>query len=236
MLRPAPARLLPLLPFLACFCWLIASPPARAAASPAPAAPSAVAAGWVEGSLEAAGLSAAPLRRMEAAVRSGEVVKVSGVLIARHGKLIYERYFGGNTAASLLDTRSATKTVTGMLIGIAIDQGLLPGVDAPVLSFFHDMEPVKNPDARKQKITVEDLLTMSGGAARAGQVRSRRARPGVVRSRGRSAPPVPPERRRSSLRGPRAGVPSRSARHRESEWFACMGVWLIRGRATTPAG
>jgi CubicO group peptidase (beta-lactamase class C family) len=157
MLRPGPPRLLsllPLLPSLPCICWLIAPPPA-------PAAPSAAAAGWTEGSLEAAGLSAAPLRRMEEAVRSGELVKVSGVLIARHGKLIYERYFGGTTAASLLNTRSATKTVTSMLIGIAIDHGLLPGVDAPVLPFFHDMEPVKNPDPRKQKITVEDLLTMS---------------------------------------------------------------------------
>jgi CubicO group peptidase (beta-lactamase class C family) len=140
--------LLPLLQLLLCICWLLAPPPAAAG-------------GWTEASLEAAGLSAAPLRRMEEAVRSGELVKVSGVLIARHGKLIYERYFGGNTAESLLNTRSATKTVTGMLIGIAIDQGLLPGVDAPVLPFFHDMEPVKNPDPRKQKITVEDLLTMS---------------------------------------------------------------------------
>jgi len=152
MLHPVPSRLLlPLLSFLSCICCLIA----------APAAPSTAAGGWSEGSLEAAGLSAAPLRRMEEAARSGELVKVSAVLIARHGKLIYERYFGGNTAASLLNTRSATKTVTGMLIGIAIDRGLLPGVDAPVLPFFHDMEPVKNPDPRKRQITVEDLLTMS---------------------------------------------------------------------------
>ena len=175
MLRYAPRRLLPLPLLLPCICWLIAPPKALAAraaspaqagaptraASSAPAAPPAAAGGWTEGSLEAAGLSAAPLRRMEEAVRSGELVKVSGVLIARHGKLIYERYFGGNTAASLLNTRSATKTVTSMLIGIAIDHGLLPGVDAPVLPFFHDLEPVKNPDPRKQKITVEDLLTMS---------------------------------------------------------------------------
>jgi CubicO group peptidase (beta-lactamase class C family) len=165
MLGPTPRRLLPLLQLLPCICWLVAPPPVLAALAAgsvrAPAAPPAAAGGWTEGSLEAAGLSAAPLRRMEEAARSGELVKVSGVLIARHGKLIYEQYFGGNTAASLLNTRSATKTVTSMLLGIAIDQGLLPGVDAPVLPFFHDMEPVKNPDPRKQKITVEDLLTMS---------------------------------------------------------------------------
>src|ERR1700720_1982800 len=182
MLGPTPRRLLPQLPLLRLLrllpfiCWLIAPPRAPAAlaagaASPGPAgaatgaahsaAAPAAAGGWAVGKLEAAGLSAAPLLRMEAAVRSGELVKVSGVLIARHGKLIYERYFGGNTGASLLNPRSATKTVTSMLIGIAIDHGLLRGVDAPVLPFFHDMEPVKNPDPRKQQITVEDLLTMS---------------------------------------------------------------------------
>lgn len=64
-------------------------------------------------------------------------------------------------ASTLLDTRSATKTITSMLVGIAVDQGSLPGVEAPVLRFFPDKQPVQNPDARKEKITVEDFLTMS---------------------------------------------------------------------------
>ena len=57
--------------------------------------------------------------------------------------------------------RSATKTITGMLVGVAVDQGLLAGVDARVTSFFPDKAPVQNPDPRKERITVEDLLTMS---------------------------------------------------------------------------
>ena len=48
-----------------------------------------------------------------------------------------------------------------MLVGITIDKGLLAGVDAPILPFFQDKEPVKNADPRKEKITVEDFLTMS---------------------------------------------------------------------------
>jgi CubicO group peptidase (beta-lactamase class C family) len=97
---------------------------------------------------------------MEALVRSGELKKIGSVLIARHGKLAYEAYFDGD-ADTLRNTRSATKTVTSMLVGIAIDQSALTGVDAAILGFFPDKQPLQNPDPRKAKITVEDFLTMS---------------------------------------------------------------------------
>jgi CubicO group peptidase (beta-lactamase class C family) len=98
---------------------------------------------------------------METAIRAGEFKKITSVLIARQGKLVYEAYFNGSEAASLQDSRSATKTITGMLVGIALDKGLLAGVDAPVVRFFPDKHPVNNADPRKDKITVEDFLTMS---------------------------------------------------------------------------
>src|SRR5262249_57789564 len=87
--------------------------------------------------------------------------QITSVLIARHGKLAFERYFDADGVEGLRNTRSATKTVTGMLIGIAIDRGLIRGVDAQVLDYFPDKQPLENPDPRKGKITVEDFLTMS---------------------------------------------------------------------------
>jgi CubicO group peptidase (beta-lactamase class C family) len=53
-----------------------------------------------------------------------------------------------------------TKTITGMLVGIAVDRGVLDP-QARVLEFLADRPPVANPDERKDAITVEDLLTMS---------------------------------------------------------------------------
>lgn len=97
---------------------------------------------------------------MRDAIRSNEFKNIGSILVARHGKLVFEEYFEGSRT-TLRNTRSATKSVTGILIGIAIDKGFLSGVDAPVMSFFPDKQPVKNPDPRKDKITVEDLLTMS---------------------------------------------------------------------------
>jgi CubicO group peptidase (beta-lactamase class C family) len=106
-------------------------------------------------------LSEEKLRAMDTAVRSGEFKKIGSVLIARHGKLVFEDYFDGDTG-TLRDTRSATKTITGALVGIALTEGKLGGVDAKVLPLLPEhARKIQNPDPRKQSITIEDLLTMS---------------------------------------------------------------------------
>jgi CubicO group peptidase (beta-lactamase class C family) len=116
--------------------------------------------GWPTASPDAVGLSAKRLKEMDELVRSGTLKKITSLLVARHGTLVHETYFEGDVD-TLRDTRSATKTITGTLAGIAIDAGLLPGTGARVLSSFPEKQPVQNPDPRKDAITVEDLLTMS---------------------------------------------------------------------------
>ena len=128
---------------------------------PGYAAPADLADQWPVATPAAVGLADAPLKAMTSAIQAGHFKKINSVLIARRGKLVYEAYFNGFERASLMNTRSATKTVTSMLIGIAIDQGLLSGVNAPIFSFFGDKQPVQYPDPRKEQITVEDFLTMS---------------------------------------------------------------------------
>ena len=115
---------------------------------------------WATAAPGSVGLSAERLQAMEKAIRAGEFKKTTSVLIARHGQIAYEGYFGGTDASTLRNTRSATKTVTGILLGIAVDRKLLPGVQERVLPFFPEKK-FQNPDPRKAAITVEDLLTMS---------------------------------------------------------------------------
>ena len=117
--------------------------------------------GWTTATIGSVKISAARLQAMESAIRAGEFKKITSVLIARQGKLVYEAYFDGSDPAAPRNTRSATKTVADILVGIAIDQGLLAGVEAPVLPFFADKKPLEHPDPRKEKITVENFLTMS---------------------------------------------------------------------------
>lgn len=107
------------------------------------------------------GLSAPRLAAMEQSIRAGDFKQVTSVLLARGGKLVFERYFDADGVDGLRNTRSATKTITGMLVGLAIERGRLPGVEAKVLDYFPDKQPLQNPDPRKAQITVEDFLTMS---------------------------------------------------------------------------
>lgn len=58
--------------------------------------------------------------------------------------------------------QSVTKTITSVVIGTAVTRGDFPSIDRPVLSFF-DTTRVKNIDARKRRMTVRHLLTMTGG-------------------------------------------------------------------------
>jgi hypothetical protein len=106
-------------------------------------------------------LSSQVLSDMQKAIESGAFKSITSVLVARHGKIVYEHYFDSDGVDGLRNTRSATKTATGALVGLAIDRHLLPGVNAHVLDYFSDKQPLQNPDPRKSAITIEDSLTMS---------------------------------------------------------------------------
>jgi CubicO group peptidase (beta-lactamase class C family) len=93
-------------------------------------------------------------------IRAGEFQRITSVLVVLDGKLAYEGYWNGASRDTLQQIRSASKTVTGMLVGQAIARGALSGVDAKVFGLFAG-RTWKNPDPRKLQITVEDLLTMS---------------------------------------------------------------------------
>lgn len=99
--------------------------------------------------------------RMDAAVRDGTYQKITSVLIAQNGQIVHETYFDEAGAEARRNTRSATKTVTAMLVGAAIARGAIGDAQAPVTPFIADHGPFENPDPRKDRITVEDLLTMS---------------------------------------------------------------------------
>lgn len=58
--------------------------------------------------------------------------------------------------------QSVTKTITSVVIGVAVTRGDFPDLETPVLRFF-DTTLVRNIDDRKRRLTVRHLLTMTGG-------------------------------------------------------------------------
>ncbi|WP_323846559.1 serine hydrolase [Microbulbifer magnicolonia] len=115
--------------------------------------------GWPTVSTAGAGLSGERLLQMDSAIRNGDFGSITSVLVARSGRLAFEGYFSGD-AATLRNTRSATKTVAGMLVGLAIDEGRISGASAKVLAYLQQ-RPQLYLDPRKAEITFADLMTMS---------------------------------------------------------------------------
>jgi CubicO group peptidase (beta-lactamase class C family) len=88
--------------------------------------------------------------------------EVLAALIVRRGCIVYERYKAGSGTDTLFNIYSCSKSVTSALVGIAIDRGLLKGVDRPVSEFFPAI--AKTVDAaRKSGLTLGHLLAMNSG-------------------------------------------------------------------------
>jgi len=98
-------------------------------------------------------------------VRQGRIQGVDSLLIAMNNDLVLEEYFAGWVREDIHDLRSATKSITGLLAGIAIDQQLLR-LDTPVYPHFRTYYPTTDnwtPD--KNHIQLKDFLNMSSGHA-----------------------------------------------------------------------
>jgi CubicO group peptidase (beta-lactamase class C family) len=89
---------------------------------------------------------------------------VTGVVVVRGGGIAFERYYGSDYGQEdPVKIRSITKSVTGTLIGMAVDDGLL-ALDSTLGELIPDLIPV-GADPLTPTITVENLLTMTSGWA-----------------------------------------------------------------------
>ena len=100
------------------------------------------------------------LHELDSVVTAGKYKKISSILIAKEGELLFEKYYNDNDVNSKHNTRSVTKTMATILAGMAIDQGFIDSEKDKIFKYLQHTLPVKNPDPRKDDITIEDLLTM----------------------------------------------------------------------------
>lgn len=85
---------------------------------------------------------------------------IGGMVVMKDGNTVYENYFNGCTPDSTLHVYSVTKSILSLLIGIAIDKGLIKSVRQRVLDFFPGYV-VREGENTIQDVTLEHLLTMT---------------------------------------------------------------------------
>lgn len=116
---------------------------------------------WRTSTPEEQGMDAQKLGQMLAVIQERDM-NIHSFLLIRNGYLVSETYFDGYDQNKKHDIQSVGRSVTATLIGIAIDQGYIDGLDHRILDFFPD-RTIANLDERKQSMTLEDLLTMRTG-------------------------------------------------------------------------
>ena len=109
---------------------------------------------------------------------AADAANVHAVLVARGGRLVFERYFKGADeipgriygrrvenvsfdADTLHDIKSVSKSVASLALGVAIDRGLIRSVNEPIFSFFPELSDLRSPE--KDRIQLVHALTMSMG-------------------------------------------------------------------------
>src|SRR5712671_3083349 len=116
----------------------------------------------------------AALCRTADRLAASSTANVHAVLVARGGKLMFERYFRGSDeiytrrvgnvtfdADTLHDMKSVSKSVASLALGIAIDRGLIRSVNEPIFSFFPELSDLRSPE--KDGLRLVHALTMSMG-------------------------------------------------------------------------
>ena len=114
-------------------------------------------------------------RRLDDGVAAGALARLHGVVVLQRGEPVFERYWTDEDEAwgrplgrvaygpdKLHDLRSVTKSIVGLLYGIALDDGLVPPPETRLLDAFPGFEHLAN-DRRRQRETLEHVLTMTMG-------------------------------------------------------------------------
>ena len=129
--------------------------------------------GWPTATLEEAGLREAPLDSLVRALRAATGHLIHGIVIVRHGELVFEKYFDGLShptfgeqpvsygPETIHGLSSVTKSFTATLLGVAIEKGCIGSVSDRVFDYFPDLEDLDV--GLRSEITLEDLVTMRSG-------------------------------------------------------------------------
>lgn len=102
------------------------------------------------------------LFEMERLISKDSLPNTHSVLISKKGKVVYENYFDGYNASIPHDMRSASKSISSAIVGIALDKSLFTSVEQSIFDFLQNEYQILK-DSLKSEIDIQSLLTMSSG-------------------------------------------------------------------------
>ena len=131
---------------------------------------------WQPISLREAGFADDLAARLDKAIADKRVWNLHSVVVVRNGRLVFERYFEGEDTArgsrpvgvvsfkpdTLHDLRSVSKSIVGLLYGIALGAGKVPAPEAPLMPSFPEYADLAA-DPERSRWTLHHVLTMSMG-------------------------------------------------------------------------
>lgn len=177
MILKAPAAFRHLAYWIIVISLLVGIPLAACELDPVLPIPDETGDGWRTASLESVGLDPLLINDAVAKVENGTYQNVHSIVIVKDDKLIFEDYFPGHRwsygadqhKGELVDfdrdtihnLASVTKSFTSALVGIAIDQGIINGVQDSIFDYFSEYKEFNV--GGKDSLTLEHLLTMTSG-------------------------------------------------------------------------
>ncbi len=157
----------------ALLCLLAICLPSSVAAQETGTAPAALGDGWAVAEPAEAGLDPAAIADLVEKIDTGWIPNVHAVLIEHRGRLVFERYWPGEDEnwgqplgrvdhgpATQHDLRSVTKSVTSVLLGIALGDSAEDALERPITTYFPDREALST---ELEAVTLHHVLTMTAG-------------------------------------------------------------------------
>ena len=90
---------------------------------------------------------------------------IKTVQIAYKGELVWSKAYNKADINAVANIKSASKSLMSAIVGIAIERGVVEGVDQPIASLLSDQLP-SDPDPRLSEVTIGNLLSMQAGLER----------------------------------------------------------------------
>jgi CubicO group peptidase (beta-lactamase class C family) len=114
--------------------------------------------------------------RLDKAISEKRIWHVHGLVVLRNDRLVLERYFEGEdrvrgvgaigrvafTLDKVHDLRSCSKSIVGLLYGIALQQGIVPAPEAPLFTAFPEHADLASKEGR-DRLKIQHVLTMTMG-------------------------------------------------------------------------